>query len=171
MKKVLKIGCLSALGLFVFLIILAILLPDPPETEVEPIEQERAVAPPVQVDQPIKTAFERLYEKAVHRVHVTQLVKDYEDNEFAADEKYKGQIILVRGNITHFADTLGTASIQLETGEILMSLTCNMHPSEKPKLAKLRKGDDVLVFGTLDGLSAGMFLTMKDCLVIPTPVE
>ena len=142
MKKVLKIGCFSILGLFAVLIILMILVPEPPETEIEPIQQEPPpMAQPIIAAEkpkpPPKTPFEQLYARAVHRVHVTELVKAYKDNEFAADEKYKGQLILVRGNITHFDDTFGIASIQLETGELLMNLTCNMQLREKPKLAQL----------------------------------
>ena len=93
-KKVFKIGCFSALGIFVLFIVLAILLLEFPETEYESTT-------------PAKSAFEKLCEMAAHRVHVTQLVKDYKANEFAADEKYKKQIILVQGNITHFDDTYG----------------------------------------------------------------
>lgn len=184
MKKVFKIGCLSVLGLFVLFIILAILLPDPPETEVEPAKQEpslqqkRVVVPPVlkspeekkiekKLKPPQKTPFELLVGKASLAVTAPELHKDYEANEFAADEKYKGKIVLVRGLISNMHTTLGSHYLNLDTGNFLLSISCEVQKRELPVLKQLSKKQDVVVVGEVTGVSFGS-VSMKDCLVMAT---
>lgn len=168
MKKALKIGCFSVLGLFVLFVILAILLPDPveqvqtpqvssPPVQSAPIEVEKAVE-----SSPPKSEFEIMVSRAAHSVHATQLADEYKDNEFAADEKYKNKIVLVRGNITHFSEVFGTATVQLEAG-LITNIVCNMKKSQKPLLAQLKKGQDVLIVGKVTGKSLG--IGMSGCLV------
>ena len=111
---------------------------------------------------PPKSEFEKMMKRATHHVHATRLFQDYEDNEFAADEKYKGKIVLVRGNITHLSETFGTPTVQLEAG-LLTNIVCSMQKSQKPLLAQLKKGQDVLIVGKVTGKSLG--IGMEDCLV------
>ena len=176
MKKALKIIGFSVLGLVVLVIVIAILVPseelDRTATKLSEKNAEIAselVKPVPQVDAPppppVKSEFVQMVERSVHQVHATKLFQDYEDNEFAADEKYKGQIVLVRGNITDFADTFGVPTLQLETGGMISSIVCSMQKSQKPLLAQLKKGQDVLVVGTLTGFSLGISVDMKNCLV------
>ena len=124
------------------------------------MEKPKPLPPP-----PELVEFKSLADRSVDQVHAITLAQEYKDNEFAADEKYKGKIILVRGNITNFADTLGVPSIQLETNQMLTSIVCAMKKSQRPLLAKLSKGQDVLVVGKLTGMSLGISIDMKDCLV------
>ena len=185
MKKLLKIVGFSVLGLIVLVIGIAVLVSIfVPEEELEEASrraeerrQERAEAEkqkptPAPMEKPKPTPpppelveFKSLADRSVHQVHAITLAQEYKDNEFAADEKYKGKIILVRGNITNFADTLGVPSIQLETNQMLTSIVCAMKKSQRPLLAKLSKGQDVLVVGKLTGMSLGISIDMKDCLV------
>ena len=173
-KKIFKIGCLSMIGFFGLMLILAGIgtLIGPPVVDEAETDQEISEKPQEELVEAIeepkkKSKFDKLYEKSVYQIHAIDLTREYDANEFAADEKYKGQIIVVEGSITHFDETFGNASIQLETGDMFMSLICSMQRSEKPILATLTKGQDVLVVGRLEGLSAGLFLSMEKCLVMP----
>ena len=166
-KKVFKNGCLLMLGIFGIMLILAGLghLIGPPV--VDEVETDQEISETPKEEPKKKSKFDKLYEKSVYQIHAIDLTREYDANEFAADEKYKDQIIVVRGRITHFDETFGNASIQLETGDMFLSLICSVQKREKTKLATLAKGEDVLVVGRLEGLSAGLFLSMEKCLVMP----
>ena len=180
MKKILKIGCLSGLGLFGILLVIGLLVPDktpsPQKTtssvltpvavpsepaEVPPPKSEFDV-PGESIEAPPKSEFEIMMSQAAHSIHATQLAQEYSDNEFAADEKYKGQIVLIRGNITHFSEVFGSAVVQLEGG-LLTNIVCDMQKSQKPLLAQLKKGQDVLIVGKVTGKSLG--IGVDRCLV------
>jgi hypothetical protein len=130
-------------------------------------EKLNEVSPEPSPPPPQKSAFEVAMEKVAHKVHATVLAQDYDNNEFAADKKYKGKLILVRGEISNFSDMFGIASINLKTEVFMKSLTCEMHPDQRPLLAQLKKGDDVLVIGTVKGFS--FIIEMEDCLIARVP--
>ena len=171
MKKAFKIGCVSVLGLFALFLILSILLPEPSEKEVKPAKQEslHREQPIVEEKKPIppKTPFEVLAGKASLGVSAPDLHEAYESNEFAADEKYKGKIILVRGIISNMQKTLGTHYLYLESGNFLASVSCGMQKNELPILKTLAKGQDVVVVGEVTGVFLGG-VRLKKCLVITT---
>ena len=86
MKKALKVGRLSVLGLLVFFFILSFFGVLPQRTvreEVLPVEDISSLPPPKKKPAPTppeKTEFEMLAEKAAHWIHATRLAKEYKDN-------------------------------------------------------------------------------------------
>ena len=180
MKKAFKIGCLSVLGLLVFLFVLSLLLPDRPveETGKTISGPERRVTrsseglepqePPVPVmePEPKRDAFLELAPEAEIAVHALDLIDAYEVNEFAADAKYKGKIVLVRGEISNMHDTFGMLFVNLESVNYIVSVSCEMQKIQMSRLQQLRKGQDVLVVGEVRGSTAGLSVDLKDCVIM-----
>ena len=193
LRKLWKISWISALSLIGFFVIVGILvnifvpeeelkkesIPEPTKTTVKPpapqapsSEKEVAIgeseeAPEIpQPPPPPKSEFEQMAAMAVGGIHATMLLEKYSNNEFAADEKYKGEIVLVRGEIHRFSDTVWGPQIEFVKSQYsFVTLACRMRESQKPLLAKLSLGQDVLVVGELTGFSSGRLLQMKNCLV------
>ena len=169
MKKAFKIGCLSVLGLLVFLFVLSLFLPDRPVEETgKTISGPERIEPPAPVMKPVpkRDAFLELVPKAQISVHALDLIDAYEVNEFAADAKYKEKTVLVRGEISNMHDTFGMLFVNLESVNYIVSVSCEMQKSQMSRLQQLRKGQDVLVVGEVRGSTAGLSVDLKDCVIM-----
>jgi hypothetical protein len=104
--------------------------------------------------------------KAVEiKVSAVELATAYEDNEVAADAKYKGKRLSVTGKVFDVGEILGQKSVTLEGKSLsLTTIQCPVPDSNKDALLKLKKGGTVTVEGTCDGKSLAV-VTLKDCLV------
>ena len=162
MKKVFKIGCLSLLGLFVIGLIGSFFISDD-DTGKSPSVRETVVETPQRNE---NSDFEKLASKVDTSVHAIDLINEYDANEFAADAKYKGKIVAVRGKISNMHKTLGMHFLNLETVSFIMSVSCEMKKSQLPVLQTLSKDQDVLVIGEVTGSMAGLSVDMKDCAVM-----
>jgi hypothetical protein len=77
-------------------------------------------------------------------VTATQLFNDYQGNEVAADDKYKGKTLLVTGTISDVKkDFTDSIVIGLRTSNQFMPIDAHVDDSEKSKAARLNKGDSV----------------------------
>ena len=77
-------------------------------------------------------------------VTAKQLWKDYQDNEVAADEKYKGNGLKVTGRVASIDKGIADGIIvRIATGNDYQSIMANMRDSEKERAAKLKKGDAI----------------------------
>ena len=97
-------------------------------------------------------------------VTAAELFRDYEANEVAADEKYKGKMIGVQGTVKSIGkDIVGSMYITLSTEERygIMSVQCMFDDEFKNQLAQLKKGQNVMVSGRLDGKMGNVILS--DC--------
>ena len=164
MKKIFKFGCLTLLGLFALGLIVSIFIPEEERKEISRRSEERRQEA-AEMENP-ETDFEMMAQKADYSVHALNLIKEYDDNEFAADEKYKGVIVLVRGKISNMHKTLGMHFLNLESVNFIMSVSCKMKKSTLPVLQQLSKDQDVLVVGEVTGSTAGLSVDMKNCLVM-----
>ena len=162
MKKVFKIGCFSLLGLFVIGVIGSFFVSDD-DTGNSPSVRETVVDTP-QLNE--KSDFDKLVVRTDTSVHAVDLINEYEANEFAADAKYKGKIVAVRGKISNMHKTLGMHFLNLESVNFIMNVSCQMKKSQLPVLQTLSKDQDVLVIGEVTGSTAGLSVDMKDCAVI-----
>ncbi|GIW90596.1 MAG: hypothetical protein KatS3mg109_1028 [Pirellulaceae bacterium] len=98
---------------------------------------------------------------AVPTVHVTatQLVDDYKANEIAADEKYKGEVIVVSGTIESIGtDIWGTMYVTLMTGNPIVSVQCMFADKYKSQLANVRRGQYVTIKGRCEGKHLNVLL-------------
>lgn len=98
-------------------------------------------------------------------VSAADLFKDYDANEVAADEKYKGKHLIVGGKLSSidkdFADNI---VLKLDTGKPYHWVSATMKDSEKSKAAGQTKGQTV----SLDCTGGTMIIkspTLKDCTI------
>lgn len=98
----------------------------------------------------------------VIEISAEDLFADYDTNEVAADQKYKGKRLKVTGIIEDFGtDILDDGYITLETGEYFLSIQCYFKDSELDKVTKLSKGQTITLIGVCDGMS--MNVVIKNC--------
>lgn len=97
-------------------------------------------------------------QKAVISITAEQLYKEYEDNEIAADMKYKNKLLQITGTIRVIRKTFGDAPhLNLATGHFSHQVMITF-PSEKydKQLAEFNRGDSIVITGTCGGLILGM---------------
>jgi len=98
-------------------------------------------------------------------VDVAELLKDYKDNELRGDNKYKGKRIrVVNGKAGEFKrDVTNSIFMTVGTGTQFESpeAQCFFREEHASEIVSLRKGADVVVNCTVEGLM--MNVLMKDC--------
>jgi len=91
----------------------------------------------------------------------SKLSSDYQDNEIAADEKYKHKIILVTGYIDDIGkDITDSIYVTLSDGKeySFSGVQCFFSDSQTSAAAKLKKGQKVSIKGKCDGLMMNVLL-------------
>ena len=95
-------------------------------------------------------------------VSAKKLYKDYNANEIAADEKYKGKIIEVTGVIRDIGnDIMDIAYVTLVGDQYFGDIQCYF--SEKSVVASLSKGKRITIIGNCSGLM--MNVHINNCIV------
>ena len=95
-------------------------------------------------------------------ISASKLYKEYNENEIAADEKYKGKIIEVTGVIRDIGnDIMDNAYITLVGDEYFGDIQCYFN--EKLVVAKLSKGKRITVIGSCSGLMINV--QINNCIV------
>jgi hypothetical protein len=98
-----------------------------------------------------------------------QLTKDYDENELAADGKYKTKSLEVLGRVSDIAETMGKLTVQLEghkqNGINLTSVMCSFDESERANIARLKKGQLITLTGIGDGKTLGFYVGLNQCKV------
>jgi hypothetical protein len=96
-------------------------------------------------------------------ISAAQLIQAYTDNEVSADNNLKGEKFYVEGIIDNIGkDILGSIYVTLKSGDIIRSVQCYIDDQEK--VAELRKGQKITVFGKCDGMM--MNVLMKNCKLV-----
>ncbi len=93
------------------------------------------------------------------------LTADYEENELAADGKYKDKMLEVRGKISNIAETFGTISVQMEGDKIMPNVMCTFNDDQKDAVAKLKKGQTATLIGRCEGSTGGIYVGLNACRV------
>jgi putative nucleic acid binding protein len=128
----------SLVGLVVFAIVIALRGRAPADVSVERAE------PTVGDDGVISVGSIRLWQ-------------DYDANEVAADNQYKGKSLRVTGRILSIEKNLmGAARLDLASGNPVFRVIATIDSVDTPRAAVLAKGDTVLVQCT----GAGSFMRM-----------
>ena len=95
-------------------------------------------------------------------VNSKNLYNDYNNNEIAADDKYKGKIIQVKGTIRDIGnDIMDEAYVTLVGDEFFGDVQCFF--SDKSYLVDVKKGQNINVVGYCDGLFINVI--MKNCII------
>lgn len=98
-----------------------------------------------------------------HYVSVNKLCHAYNENEVAADFKYKGKIVIVFGTIHHIGKGLmDNAYIVIRGDGWQDSVQCFFTKGEEYSLARLSKGQKVRVKGEVTGKEMG-YVLVKNC--------
>lgn len=99
-------------------------------------------------------------------VSAVQLASDYHANEVSADEKYKGNTLIVTGTVDSInEDFLNDPYIQLSDGlddDGITDVDCHFSQSDVGSLAKLSKGQKVTVQATDNGMVLGS-VNLQSC--------
>lgn len=100
--------------------------------------------------------------KPVLKVTSKTLYKEYNNNEIAADDKYKGKIIQVRGTIRDIGkDIMDDAYISLIGDDFFGDVQCFF--PDKSYLLNLKKVQRFNVIGYCDGLF--MNIILQNCII------
>lgn len=92
------------------------------------------------------------------------LYSAYEENEVAADAKYKGQILEISGTISNIGkDIMNEPYVALKTGHVLGEVQCMFSKSDSNQLASLRKGQKITVKGKCGGKMMNVIL--RNCVI------
>lgn len=103
--------------------------------------------------------------KADFEITPEKLYSDYEVNEVAADEKYKGRTVALTGRISNIGkDVLDKPYISFEI-DYLKSVICNFSDDDIKRIASLEKGQTIIVTGYCRGLTLTNVL-MADCKIV-----
>jgi hypothetical protein len=105
-----------------------------------------------------------LNQAPVASLSAAELYQAYENNEVAADAKYKGQVILVTGAISNIGkDVLDKIYVALDTGRLVTSVQAFFTKVHTNAVASLSKGQTVTLKCRCDGKFGNVLL--KNCLV------
>lgn len=99
------------------------------------------------------------------KVTAVKLFQDYEANEVAADNVYKGKTLLVSGKVQSIdKDFMDNIVVHLTTPNEFMSALATVMDSEKAKAGKLTKGQTVSVLCSGGGRIIGSPV-LRDCTI------
>ena len=98
----------------------------------------------------------------VLKIAAKLLFSDYESNEVAADQRFKGKTLLVTGTVADIKkDIMNTMYLTLTGDGPFGNVQCFFAESHETQLAGLRKGANVSVKGRCDGKM--MNVLMRGC--------
>lgn len=122
---------------------------------------------PTKTPAPTKTPIPTPTPTPILTVSITQLKQEYDANQIAADQQYKGQMMRVTGatieNISR--DIFGSpyVSLGVNGGFDFWSLICRF--KDENAVVELARGQRVGIQGTNEGMSLGS-VEFKDCILI-----
>ncbi|MBE1554807.1 OB-fold protein [Sporosarcina limicola] len=100
-------------------------------------------------------------EKAI-TISALNLYKAYDDNEVAADQKYRDKQLEVSGKVKDIGkDIFDKIYVTIDTGEVLGSVYVSFAKGQEGKIADLKKGQSLTVEGKCGGFTA-LSVTLKD---------
>jgi predicted phosphodiesterase len=89
------------------------------------------------------------------------LFEEYQKNKNAADEKYKGKIITVRGTVDTTKVGSGNPYITMKTSSLMLRVQCIFTRADNDAVSGLEKGQTVRVRGRVFGRIGNVLL--QDC--------
>jgi hypothetical protein len=107
-----------------------------------------------------KEVVEKLETEEAIQISSTQIYKDYDDNEVAADNKYKDKVVEVKGKIIDiskdFSDDIVIKLNGLINNEYeIVGVRCTFSKSHNSEAASLSKGQIITIRGKCDGKLMG----------------
>jgi hypothetical protein len=104
-------------------------------------------------------------------VEAKQLVRAYRENEVAADYRYRGKFVRIKGKVSDISKGPFGGLVVTLAGPLLSfgDVECKFDDSHEAALAKLRPGDWIHVIGRVEGrfANAGSDVPVEDCRIEP----
>ena len=126
--------------------------PTPPPA----VSADGSQIPAARVAEYIQKLGEEKYQTEIDRINrlprlsVLQLLKEYESNEIAADQQYKGAEIILSGRVAAIAKSLtGAPRLTLRGGGRQKEITVTLKRSQEKQAAGLAKSDQVTLRAVL----------------------
>ncbi|CAM1357177.1 OB-fold protein [Tenacibaculum halocynthiae] len=94
-----------------------------------------------------------------------QLYRAYNENEIAADKKYKSKKLAITGIVSDISEVWGKVSVDLKVGSRYDFTTIKCSINDKNVVAALRKEQRITVIGICDGLTANLYIGLNDCKI------
>ena len=92
------------------------------------------------------------------------LIDEYEANQIAADEKYKGKNIKLTGSISDFErDFMSDDPWIIFEKSFMKRVVMVFDKSDEEQISTLSKGDSVTIVGKCDGESVSGYIYLKNC--------
>jgi len=107
-----------------------------------------------------KEVVEKLETEEAIQISSTHIYKDYDDNEVAADNKYKDKVVEVKGKIfdisKDFSDDIVVKLNGLTDNKYeIVGVSCTFDKSHNSEAASLSKGQIITIRGNCDGYMMG----------------
>lgn len=102
---------------------------------------------------------------ADYELTANQLYSAYNNNEIAADNKYKGKKIAVTGGIYNISEVLGSITIDLYSGDEIGWTTISCTVKDRDIVSQLSKGQKVTIIGTCQGMTLNVSINLENCIV------
>jgi len=107
-----------------------------------------------------KEVVEKLETEEAIQISSTQIYKDYDDNEVAADNKYKDKVVEVKGKIIDISKDYSDDIVIKLNGLIdneyeIVGVSCTFSKSHNSEAASLSKGQIITIRGKCDGKLMG----------------
>jgi hypothetical protein len=96
-----------------------------------------------------------------YRVNAKELYDEYKANEVAADQKYKGKVVIVAGTVKDIRKDLMDRPYILIGESELLGIRCTFVSKDSSPIAHLQKGQRVSVKGKVSGKV--MDVMLKEC--------
>jgi len=159
MKKLLKWGLI---GFVVLIIIGAVASSGEQKSKSSPASQ--------QTNSEKQEAAQEKEEQSQNAIKVStdSFVKEFDDNQLAAEEKYKGRLIEFSAVIQNISeDIAGTPFLSLKptADEFYMGTTIKCNFKDKAELVSVKNGQSVVLRGTVDTQTMGI-INLKDCRIV-----
>lgn len=128
--------------------------------------QSATVSASAQLEQSRQKSDRSLPSHIEYRLSASQLFAEYERNDVAGDEKYKGRVIEVTGVIEEISrDFLGNMYVTFEVGGFqLFSVQCFINESQKSQVAALNPGQSLRIQGKCVGKLGNVVL--ENCEIV-----
>lgn len=110
------------------------------------------------------------YVKASFKIQANALIKEFEENEKTANEKFLDRIIAVNGTIRDvIKDDKGYYSIVLGSDENMSTVRCSMNSIDQDEVGLLKKGNTIIIKGACTGFNAddllGSDIILNRCVI------
>jgi hypothetical protein len=96
-----------------------------------------------------------------------EVAKAYNENQLAADQKYKGKVVQMAGTVSNIATNFSDQPVvNLASGMFGADVACHLVPGDLAKAAELRKEQKITVKGVGEGMLFGP--SFDPCTIVET---